>query len=157
METVFDRIEILVDYLIDNHEVKSVNAFSLKIGLSRNATTNLLNSRKTLPSFPFLEKIGKAFGVNMNWLIFGQGEMFICDNDIKKTQEENERLKAENNLLLSELQGSRFALSIVAKHSNLQQGNVAANFKVVSKKSPVNQQLIIKKTIVVNSLVNSVS
>ena len=35
METVFDRIEILVDYLIDNHEVKSVNAFSLKIGLSR--------------------------------------------------------------------------------------------------------------------------
>jgi hypothetical protein len=71
---------------------------------------------------------------------------------MKEILEELDKLKAENDTLLSELQGSRFALSIVAKHSSFQQGNVAANFRIVSKKSPVNQQLIIKKTIVVKVL-----
>lgn len=155
-QMVNDRIKIILDYY-----GMSPNEIDRELGLYRGTTYNVLNGvngKRSKPSHDYIVKVLKRFpDIDANWLMVEDGTMFKSDNTLKETQEENERLKAENNLLFSELQGSRFALSIVAKHSNFQQGNVAANFKVVSKKSPVNQQLIIKKTIVVNSLVNSVS
>jgi hypothetical protein len=151
-----DRVKIVLDYYN-----LGFNDIDRKLGLCRNTTRNVVLGVKEVrskPSHDYIVAFLKEFSnVDANWFLFGVGEIFKPNKQMKEILEELDKLKAENDTLLSELQGSRFALSIVAKHSSFQQGNVAANFRIVSKKSPVNQQLIIKKTIVVNSLVNSVS
>ncbi len=133
-----DRVKTVLDYFD-----LGFNDLDRKLGLCRNTTRNVVIGVKGVrskPSHDYMVAFLKEFSsVDANWFLFGIGDMFKPTKGIKDILEENDQLKAEISSLQSELQGSRFALSLVAKHSNFQQGNTAVNFKFVSRNAPVKQ------------------
>jgi hypothetical protein len=139
METVNERLKHFIEEVV---KPKSLRAFDSHIGVAETHTNNIVGKKQNMPNGSYFQKLKEKYpNLSLDWLISGDGEMFKPVNEFKETQEEVNRLKAENDSLLAELQGSRFALSVVAKHSNFQQGNVAVNFKVVSNKKPVSQRV----------------
>jgi len=48
---------------------------ALVVGKSRTVVSNYLSGKLT-PSFLVLQKLGASFRIDMNWLFFGEGEMF---------------------------------------------------------------------------------
>ena len=64
--------------LIINKLDMNINSFSKAIGLSNNVTIGRIINENREPSFQVLNKIVQTFGsINANWLIAGDGEMFI--------------------------------------------------------------------------------
>lgn len=162
---VNDRIKMILDYF----EV-TPNEVDRELGLYRGTTYNVvngINGKRSKPSHDYTVKILKRFPeVDANWLMMEDGNMFKPDKGlVRKEIEEKDKIAQtlfdEKCQLVEELTDVRqqltnmqFMVSLVRQN---QSQNQAVNFKFVSKKSPVYQQFIIKKRIVVNSLVNSVS
>lgn len=53
---------------------------SKKSGMSRSFYSNIATGSQT-PSFDFLQKICSTFDVSMDWLIYGEGQMFRENNE----------------------------------------------------------------------------
>lgn len=160
METTINQR--VAQVVFEHLKLKNPAAFDKMLGVSRNTTYNIIygiGDKIYKPSFDFVQKVCQAVpDLDANWFVLGIGEREKPDkNALIKEHERLNELAIENQTMKQENQSLKFALALAAKHSNFQQGNTAANFKFVSKKSPVYQQFIIKKRIVVNSLVNSVS
>jgi hypothetical protein len=153
-QQINDRINIVLKY----YNV-TCNELDRELGLSRSATYHIIHGtgeKRSKPSNDFISKFLRRFSeIDANWLILGGNEMFKPDeNLLKKLNEEKSELTEKLANTEQQLVNFQFMISLLRQNPSFQS---AANFKVVSKKSPVNQQFIIKKTIVVNSLVNSVS
>ncbi len=61
---------------------KSQKAFADELSISKQAVSNIENS-KSLPSIPILSKLLIDFNVNINYILSGDGEMFL-NSDIKE-------------------------------------------------------------------------
>lgn len=148
LDTFNDRVKWLYQKL----GYKSGREFDRRTGIAETNTAGITGPRQITPKIEYVQKILTVHpNVNANWLLIGTGEAFIPEDDTKVSIEE---LIRENEMLKQQVKGLQFGLISAANSANFQS---AANFKFVSKKSPVYQQFIIKKRIVVNSLVNSVS
>lgn len=150
MDTLGSRLKLLIEAL----GIKSLRAFDKAIDVKAQQTSAIVGPKQNIPTATYFQKIRHTYpNVDLNWLIDGEGEMFkpsgVKNGDIV---EELERLKQENTLLRNELQGSRFALSLVAQNSNFQS---ASNFKFVSSKKPVNQRVGIIIQFVADSTTDS--
>ncbi|MCK4766126.1 MAG: helix-turn-helix transcriptional regulator [Candidatus Aminicenantes bacterium] len=88
--------------------------FAEKMGFTAGFISDLENA-KSKPSFDFLLKIVDVFNVNLNWLIFGYGEIFYREGEVD----------IEGESLLSGLEDNVLDLikymkeSAIAKHSIL--------------------------------------
>lgn len=63
-----------------------------KLNVTKSTISSALNGN-SLPSSKVLMPLGDVFNVNINWLLLGQGEMFIKgkQSNINKTDSSNER------------------------------------------------------------------
>lgn len=66
--------------------------FAEKLGINVNTYRGYEYQKRDLPE-DFLRDLIATFNVNINWLLFGQGEMFV-------SQTENSLVKCDNNALL---------------------------------------------------------
>jgi plasmid maintenance system antidote protein VapI len=70
------------------------NSFSKAIGLTNNVTIGRIINENRQPSYEILEKTIQTFGsINANWLLTGEGEMFL--ENVKK-EEKEEFVKPQN-------------------------------------------------------------
>ena len=95
IETIGKRIEKIREYF-----GISVRKFSAPMGLHYSKVGRVINE-ETKPDYQFIEKVVKTYNVSIDWLIFGEGAMFL---DMKKAEEkriyqENLKLKEENERL----------------------------------------------------------
>jgi len=72
--------------------------FAEKIGISGNAITELLKGRSKGLSEQSLYALVKNFNVNINWLLTGEGEMFVSDMSEKTCQEEHAQYEKSINV-----------------------------------------------------------
>lgn len=74
--------------LIIKHLNLNVNSFSKAIGLTNNVTIGRIISEEREPGYQVLSKILTTFGsINANWLITGEGEMFLRLGESRETSE----------------------------------------------------------------------
>lgn len=64
-----------------NDKQLSVNELSKQIGVAQRTTNSYLNEGR-MPSVEFLLKLSSIFKLNANWLLNGEGEMYIDNNPI---------------------------------------------------------------------------
>ena len=56
------------------------NEFGERLGVNQNALSQYENGNRKLPD-EIMQKLAEIFDVNINWLLTGKGEMFLCDDD----------------------------------------------------------------------------
>lgn len=94
LEAARERLLKVIDKCEAGHKLQ----FSKKINHSSGNVDAWINPRnKTLPSFKALHNIACEYRINLNWLVLGEGPMFMFEpeNPIKKQDLEIERLKGE--------------------------------------------------------------
>ncbi len=92
----------------------------------RNFAKKLSTSYGTLQTYeqgkvkvphPFLEILIKIFKININWLLTGQGEMFINDNEIKIENNNSSNEAIEDFKILEKKNQKAIHLEILKKLS----------------------------------------
>lgn len=84
MGSINERLVLLISTLNLNN-----NSFAKELGVSPTVTYNIIGGRFSKPSYDLLEKIISTFdNVNPNWLMKGDGDMFLKRNEITKFQNE---------------------------------------------------------------------
>ncbi|WP_298061883.1 hypothetical protein [uncultured Rikenella sp.] len=74
--TINERLSLLIKALGLNN-----NSFARKLDVNPAVTFNIIEGRKTKPSYDLLEKIVFTFdNINLCWLLKGEGEMFRPDS-----------------------------------------------------------------------------
>lgn len=69
---VDSRIQKIIDIYCNG----SKSEFAQKVGIANSVISNIMGTRKSLPSFEVLEKIVKTFPqLNCEWLLIGTGQM----------------------------------------------------------------------------------
>lgn len=102
-----ERLKQLVNALNLNN-----NSFAKAIGVNPVVTFNVLEGRKSKPSFELLEKIIFTFdNINLYWLLKGEGEMFkdraqAGRGDVVPSKDSLEK-NAESSRILYELLGEQ--------------------------------------------------
>lgn len=72
METINDRMEIIVNYMFDGNK----SAFAKAIGLGSTGLSNYISKqRRSRPSVEMVINIVKVTGVSYSWLLTGEGAM----------------------------------------------------------------------------------
>lgn len=80
MRTINERLSLLIKELGLNN-----NSFAKAIGVNPVVTFNIIEGRRTKPSFDLLEKIAFTFdNINIYWLIKGEGAMFRTQPSLKQ-------------------------------------------------------------------------
>lgn len=106
-EIISDRLSQIINVLGINK-----NRLALDLNFKNSVVGNVVNQRN-LPSFDFLFRLKQYEPrLNMNWFIFGEGTMFINENNSNINIDENlnvykelaESLKRENTLLREKLE-----------------------------------------------------
>lgn len=59
----------------------SVNELSKQIGVAQRTTNSYINEGR-MPSVEFILKLSSTFKLNMNWIMTGEGEMYIENNSV---------------------------------------------------------------------------
>ena len=81
------------------------SSFSKKIGISNNVTIHRIINEDRKPSFEVLDKILLTFGsLNANWLMKGDGSMFLSEGDLK---DGNVNLKVNPSINLIDQKSSK--------------------------------------------------
>lgn len=90
---------------IRKHFFQNQSEMATAFNISKQTISDYERGR-TFPKTDILEKLATEYNVNLNWLIAGQGNMLLSDNDsinndelIKQLQEKINQLEIENNLL----------------------------------------------------------
>lgn len=95
--------------VLDKCEAGHKLNFSKKIKHSTGNVDAWFNPKnRTIPSFKALRNIAREYRINLNWLINNEGSMYVFETeksskDFKKINDENEKIKSENNLLKGQL------------------------------------------------------
>lgn len=102
-----ERLKQLVNALGLNN-----NSFAKAIGVNPVVTFNVLEGRKSKPSFELLEKIIFTFdNINLYWLLKGEGEMFESPEQAPKgntiPSKDSQEKNAESSRILYELLGEQ--------------------------------------------------
>lgn len=90
----------------------NASAFARSIDLSQPVYANYERGQRR-PAFEILEKMARVHNVNLNWLLTGEGEMFLAQPTLKVRDEDKKialrnfggkinKLQTENDLSLSE-------------------------------------------------------
>ncbi|WP_052596228.1 transcriptional regulator [Aureispira sp. CCB-QB1] len=87
--TVEQRLELAIGKCS-----KNVSSFANEIQISHTAIGRILK-KQSLPSAKILIPLGEKFGVSIDWVLFGVGEMFI---DPSKADKKNRQLHAQKAL-----------------------------------------------------------
>lgn len=74
MGTIGSRIQELIDYLDITY-----NKFAVECGITANHSIHLYIIGELSPSIDTIKKIRKRYPVRMEWLIMGEGEMWVED------------------------------------------------------------------------------
>lgn len=91
-----NRFKILLDTLS-----LTPNAFAKELGYSRSEKIYNFYNGKYNPSFEVLYDITKKFeGVNLNWLVGGQGNMFLTNDESKYLRSDNELIETQRELII---------------------------------------------------------
>lgn len=84
-------------------------AFAEYLNISRQQVTRYLNSENLLP-IPTIIKLANDYNISPNWLLLGQGNMLLSDNDkvnnndmISQLQSQIATLQADNNKLQAQV------------------------------------------------------
>ncbi len=73
--------------LIDSLEGGSQKGFASKIGLAPSSVNGIVGTRGSDPSAKILNSVLLAYkNINANWLITGNGNMFLSENESKKSE-----------------------------------------------------------------------
>ena len=108
MEEIFE--ERLVEFR--KTITSNASAFARSIDLSQPVYANYERGQRR-PAFEILEKMARVHNVNLNWLLTGNGEMFLAQPTLKIRKNDKKfvlknfggkinRLQTENDLSLSE-------------------------------------------------------
>lgn len=112
-------IDSRIQKIIDIYCGGSKSEFAQKVGIANSVISNIMGTRKSLPSFEVLEKIIKTFPqLSCEWLLMGTGQMnknqsidnnnAIEDIDtlklLVKAQQEVIELQKRNNELISKIE-----------------------------------------------------
>lgn len=108
MEEIFE--ERLVEFR--KTITSNASAFARSIDLSQPVYANYERGQRR-PAFEILEKMARVHNVNLNWLLTGEGEMFLARPTLKIRKNDKKivlknfggkinRLQTENDLSLSE-------------------------------------------------------
>lgn len=79
MKTINDRIK----YLVDIETSGNKRAFAKRICVSASAVENIIGKRKSKPSCDFLVALSAIKGININWVLLGNGNVFNEENTEK--------------------------------------------------------------------------
>lgn len=97
MRTINERLSLLIKELGLNN-----NSFAKAIGVNPVVTFNIIEGRRTKPSFDLLEKIAFTFdNINIYWLIKGEGAMFRTQPSSKQQQIEQSQDLPQNEINLN--------------------------------------------------------
>ncbi len=91
---------------VRNAQKLSQSAFADRLGVSRDAINNIENSRVE-PSELIIRAVCSTFGVDYDWLKFGEGEMFASDD--------NAVLAALDDLMTSENEETKALVRALAR------------------------------------------
>lgn len=83
---VKQRFKSLVDFFN-----KNATTFANDLNVSKTAITRIING-DTLPSSKILIPLGEKLKVNLNWLLLGEGEMFISQDTTPVKNKDLEQL-----------------------------------------------------------------
>lgn len=99
-QTIGDRIQYLIDIKAD----EKITRFAKMIQMSDQSIRHVINQRNK-PGFEMLEAIIKTFeDLNPRWLLTGEGEPFVLEEENKQVEEKGEGYSTNAvNLRLLEL------------------------------------------------------
>lgn len=86
--------------LIENLDIKKGD-FADKIGFTQGYVSMIITGTKQNPSDRFFESIKREFNVNIDWLKYGKGEMFLIEDETLSDTDKN-LINKYNQLPLSE-------------------------------------------------------
>lgn len=132
-ETVNERLAILVDQLANGKQ----KLFAAHIGVAPSTISNIIGYRLTKPSFDVLFKIKDKYpSVNLEWVVTGNGEMFLSSQERKKNPElESELNEAKNQIraltaalnFMTEKLGKTEVIDLTARLFNLSVGSMTSH------------------------------
>ena len=75
-----------------NFKPNSASAFAKDLGISQTTYSNYENGSRSIPDAVYV-KLQNEYNVNLNWLICGNGEMFLLSNKTEKQIKTEKKLK----------------------------------------------------------------
>lgn len=106
---------------IRKHFFQNQSEMATAFNISKQTISDYERGR-TFPKTDILEKLATEYNVNLNWLIAGQGNMLLSDNDrvnnndiIQQQQKKITELQADNDKLQAQLD---LLKSIIQSNSN---------------------------------------
>ncbi len=78
------RLKYLREFVLEMSQAE----FSDKLGIKRNSLSNYERGIREM-NYELLMKLKNIFGVNINWLLTGEGKMFIQEKDKKEEKEKD--------------------------------------------------------------------
>lgn len=113
---MIDRIKEIISKFFDTQA-----NFAKYLNISRQQVTRYLNSENLLP-IPTIIKLANDYNISPTWLLLGQGNMLLSDNDkinnndiIQQQQKQITELQADNDKLQAQLD---LLKSIIQSNSN---------------------------------------
>lgn len=82
------RFIFAVEKLINEGKVRSFKAIAEKAGFSSQDFTDIKTGRKALQA-DFLDKISRLSSINKRWILFGEGDIYTC-NEQKEEEKQND-------------------------------------------------------------------
>lgn len=86
-----DRLQAITDEIYNGNKT----AFASEIGVRPSVITNFTGKRKGKPSFEILQKIMKFTDINIRWLMTGEGEMTVNNEEKEKFRDTPVRVPDE--------------------------------------------------------------
>jgi hypothetical protein len=110
METINDRIEILINKCFDGNKA----AFAKSIGLPPTGMSNYLGKqRRSKPSVDMIVKIINTLNVDADWLLMGKGETDFNNADVSGHHNQLNKEGAHDNINIA---GGDLVLEEKVKH-----------------------------------------
>lgn len=79
--TINERFQTIIKLLFGGNK----RAFALHVGISPTVVENVVGKRQGKPSFDLLVKVCSNANISAEWLLLGNGEMFLDMFEIRKT------------------------------------------------------------------------
>jgi len=110
-----DRIEQLKKYL----NIRSNNELATKVGITRQTLDKVTNGDTKDPRSSFFIRFSEAFGVSLEWMITGKGNMMSevsesdCQKQVNKLEKELHEIELEANISKKEISVLKNMISIL--------------------------------------------
>lgn len=75
-----ERVKFLYESLLKNRVVQNQTDFATRVGLEQSSLNSIINNKRKLPAAKAI-KISKEFGVNLDWILEGKGNLNITNGN----------------------------------------------------------------------------